>query len=76
MGWWSFTFPLGSLANGTIALGQSFDAPFFLIVGEIMGWAVVALYALVICFTLRQAYRGTLFYAPCLNSAPESLREK
>lgn len=76
MGWWSFTFPLGSLATGTLMLGDSFNAPFFLILGEIMGWSVVALYVLVLGFTLRQAYNGTLFYSPCLNSAPESLRDK
>lgn len=76
MGWWSFTFPLGSLATGTLALGEAFNAPFFLILGEIMAWSVVALYVLVLGFTLRQAYIGTLFFSPCLNSAPESLREK
>lgn len=76
MGWWSFTFPLGSLAFGTLAIGEAYDAPFFMVVSEIMGWAVVALYVLVFGFTLRQAYRGTLFHAPCLNSAPETLREK
>ncbi|BFZ56593.1 Plasma membrane sulfite pump involved in sulfite metabolism [Savitreella phatthalungensis] len=72
MGWWSFTFPLGSLATGTLALGQAFGAPFFLVLGEIMSWAVVLLYTLVMALTLRQAWKGTLFYAPCLRDAPTS----
>ncbi|KAJ8608548.1 hypothetical protein MRB53_039602 [Persea americana] len=76
MGWYSFTFPFGSLAIGTMALGDSCNAPFFLILGEIMSWCVVVMYATVVAFTFRQAYRGTLFYAPCLNNAPESLRDK
>lgn len=74
MGWWSFTFPLGSLALGTLALGEAFDAPFFLILGEIMCWAVVALYCLVMGFTVKQAYQGTLFHAPCLRDAPDELK--
>ena len=74
MGWWSFTFPLGSLALGTLALGEAFNAPFFLVLGEIMCWAVVALYCLVMGFTVKQAYQGTLFHAPCLRDAPDELK--
>ena len=74
MGWYSFVFPVGSLALGTLALGEGLNAPFFSVLGEIMAWGAIAMYILVVIFTIRQAYAGTLFYAPCLVNAPDTLR--
>jgi C4-dicarboxylate transporter/malic acid transport protein len=69
LGWWTFVFPLASLVSGTFALGVAFDAQFFDILGEIMAWAAIVLYTMVFLLTIRQSYRGTLFYAPCLNTS-------
>jgi tellurite resistance protein TehA-like permease len=67
LGWWTFTFPFGSLANGTLALGDAFSAPFFTYLGEIMAWAVVLLHMVCALFTIKGVIKGTLLTAPCLN---------
>ncbi|ORY81405.1 voltage-dependent anion channel, partial [Protomyces lactucae-debilis] len=72
LGWWTFIFPTASLVSGTFALGTAFKSSFFDVLGEIMAWAAIVLFAMVFFLTIRQAYRGTLFYAPCLNTSVKS----
>ena len=68
LGWWTFTFPFGSLANGTIVLGEAYSAPFFFYFGEIMAWCVVFLYAVCVVFTIQGLRKGNLLTAPCLDA--------
>jgi C4-dicarboxylate transporter/malic acid transport protein len=64
LGWWSFTFPVGTLVTGTSELALHTHADF-------ITWASVALYALLItawlttiCRTAHGALRGRLFLPP------------
>lgn len=66
MGWWGFTFPLGVYAGSTFRIGQELDLRFFRVLGEIFGVAVILLWIVVACGTIRGARSGKLFHAPCL----------
>ncbi|KAH2345493.1 hypothetical protein KXV29_007963 [Aspergillus fumigatus] len=68
MGWWGFTFPLGVYAANTLLLGQQLDLMFFRIFGMILSVAVVLLWLVVAARTVHGAWRGSLFYAPCLQN--------
>ncbi|KAM0756009.1 hypothetical protein T439DRAFT_320700 [Meredithblackwellia eburnea MCA 4105] len=76
MGWWAFTFPLGSLNLLTYSLGQTFDSLFFKVVGVMMTFSVTALWTIVFVPTALGFLRGTLFPAPCLASLPPAYVEK
>ncbi|KAJ5083221.1 hypothetical protein N7456_012648 [Penicillium angulare] len=73
MGWWGFTFPLGVYAANTMELGKELDLMFFKVFGTILSGAVLLLWALVVSHTVLGAWRGSLFYAPCLQNL--SLKE-
>ncbi|KAJ5924244.1 hypothetical protein N7466_008431 [Penicillium verhagenii] len=68
MGWWGFTFPLGVYAANTMELGKELDLMFFKVFGTILSTAVLLLWVLVASRTALGAWRGTLFYAPCLQN--------
>ncbi|ORY73240.1 voltage-dependent anion channel-domain-containing protein [Leucosporidium creatinivorum] len=70
MGWWAFTFPLGSLNLLTYSLGNLFNSMFFNVVGAMMTFCVVALWTIVFIPTVTGFFRGTLFPAPCLAALP------
>ncbi|KAJ5849499.1 hypothetical protein N7455_009355 [Penicillium solitum] len=68
MGWWGFTFPLGVYAANTIELGVEMDIIFFKVLGTTLSGFVLLLWMLVASRTAHGAWRGTLFYAPCLQN--------
>jgi len=68
MGWWGFTFPLGVYAASTIQIGIEMDSRFFKVLGQIFSVAVILLWCVVAVGTVRGAWSGKLFYAPCLNN--------
>lgn len=74
MGWWGFTFPLGVFALSTIQLGVEFPSLFFRVLGTIFGVCVVLLWIVVFLGTVRGAWRGHLFYAPCLKNLPKNAK--
>ena len=76
MGWWSFTFPLGSLTLLTFSLGTSLSAPFFSVLATILTALVGLLWAVVFVPTCIGFVKGTLFPAPCLTSLPLDYVEK
>ncbi|KAI5481548.1 sulphite efflux pump protein [Pseudohyphozyma bogoriensis] len=76
MGWWAFTFPLGSLNLLTYSLATTFDSMFFKVVGCMMTFSVLSLWLLVFIPTVIGFFRGTLFPAPCLQSLPPAYVEK
>lgn len=71
MGWWGFTFPLGSFAICTIEFGIQMPSMFFKVLGTILSVAVIMLWCVVATGTVRGAISGKLFYAPCLANLPK-----
>ncbi|POY72038.1 hypothetical protein BMF94_4908 [Rhodotorula taiwanensis] len=76
MGWWAFTFPLGSLTLLTFSLARIFDSIFFKVCSTIMTGAVTLLWVIVFVPTCLGFIRGTLFAAPCLQALPREYVEK
>ena len=68
MGWWGFTFPLGVYAASTIQIGLELDTVFFKVLGQIFSVAVILLWCGVAARTVKGAWSGKLFHAPCLNN--------
>jgi tellurite resistance protein TehA-like permease len=67
MGWWGFTFPLGVFAMATLSIAEELPSEFFKIVGTVLAVCVMLLLVLVAINTVRSAWKGTLFHAPCLD---------
>jgi len=71
MGWWGFTFPLGVMALSTMEFGRIFPSMFFKVLGTIFAVAVILLWCVVAIGTVRGAWDGRLFNAPCLKNLPK-----
>ncbi|ORX95141.1 sulfite transporter Ssu2 [Clohesyomyces aquaticus] len=71
MGWWGFTFPLGVFAVSTIEFGNQMPSLFFKVLGTIFSIAVILLWCVVATGTVRGAWDGKLFHAPCLANLPK-----
>lgn len=71
MGWWGFTFPLGVFILATNALGGQTKLLAFIIAGHVLTGIFVVLWSIVAVRTVRGAYHGSLFAAPC---APPRIR--
>jgi tellurite resistance protein TehA-like permease len=71
MGWWGFTFPLGVFAVSTIELGLQMPSLFFRVLGTVLSVAVILLWCVVATGTVRGAWDGRLFNAPCLANLPK-----
>ncbi|ONM45140.1 C4-dicarboxylate ABC transporter [Halopseudomonas pachastrellae] len=67
LGWWAFTFPLGVYALATLKLAEVLQLAFFSLFGQALVVALALLWLLVMAGTLRGAWRGELFNAPCLS---------
>jgi tellurite resistance protein TehA-like permease len=76
MGWWGFTFPLGVLAACTIQIGLELPSAFFRVLGTIISTAVVLLWIVVAIGTVRGAWSGKLFFAPCLGNLKKKEEEE
>ncbi|KAF1996748.1 C4-dicarboxylate transporter/malic acid transport protein [Amniculicola lignicola CBS 123094] len=68
MGWWGFTFPLGTFAMSTLTMAQELPSQFFKILGTIFGTCVILLWFVVMAGTVKNILYGQLFEAPCLKS--------
>ena len=77
MAWWGFTFPLGKVLlirsdEGTFSLctselGKTLGFQFFDIFACIVTVCVILLWTLVASRTAIEAWKGEIFYAPCLG---------
>ena len=76
MGWWGFTFPLGVFAVSTIEFGIEMPSLFFMVLGTVFSIAVILLWCIVAVGTVRGAWDGRLFHAPCLANLPPKGDEK
>ncbi|PSR86974.1 sulfite transporter Ssu2 [Coniella lustricola] len=76
MGWWGFTFPLGVFSLSTITFGTEMPSMFFKVLGTIFSVAVILLWCVVAVGTVKGAWSGKLFYAPCLKNLPKRQPEE
>lgn len=74
LGWWAFTFPIGNFALCSFALGAHTGAAFFGACGCALVMLLAAIWLVVATRTLRGAWRGQLFVAPCLAGLNEEGR--
>jgi C4-dicarboxylate transporter/malic acid transport protein len=68
LGWWGFTFPLGVFALATLKLAAVLHLAFFAWLGTGLVMLLVLMWLLVASKTAAGAYRGNLFYSPCIAS--------
>jgi C4-dicarboxylate transporter/malic acid transport protein len=66
LGWWGYTFPLGVYTVATLRLGIMLPIHAFTLFGEILVAALSLMWLIVAALSLRGAWRGDLFVAPCL----------
>ena len=73
LGWWGFTFPLGVYTLATLALARLTQLEVFAVIGGVLALSLAALWAMVAVRTIRGAWHGALFVAPCLQPDAASL---
>jgi C4-dicarboxylate transporter/malic acid transport protein len=66
IGWWGYTFPLGVYAVATLKLSTILPISAFAVFGGALVVALAALWLIVGARTVRGAWRGDLFFSPCL----------
>ena len=73
LGWWGFTFPLGVYTLATLALARITQLEVFAVIGGVLALCLAALWVMVAVRTVRGAWHGALFVAPCLQPEAASL---
>ncbi len=71
LGWWGFTFPLGVYALATLKLAAVLHLAFFAWLGTGLVMLLAVMWLLVASKTAAGAYRGNLFYSPCIVGGPQ-----
>jgi C4-dicarboxylate transporter/malic acid transport protein len=66
LGWWGYTFPLGVYAVATLRLSTILPIPALATFGGALVLALAILWLIVGARTVRGAWRGDLFFSPCL----------
>ena len=69
LGWWGYTFPIGVYAVATLRLSTLLPITAFAVFGGGLVAALAVLWIIVSLRTVRGAWRGDLFVAPCLKVA-------
>ena len=69
MGWWGFTFPIGTFALSSEMLAKEIPSRFFRVIAAITSVCVFILWMIVAAATIRDAVTGgsKSMSAPCLN---------
>jgi tellurite resistance protein TehA-like permease len=62
--WWSFTFPIGTVVEGTSGLALHTGSDVFRVAAMLFYVGLVAAWMVVAVRTARGSLRGTLFLAP------------
>ena len=68
LGWWGYTFPIGVYAVATLKLSTLLPLPAFAVIGGGLVVLLAIMWLVVGARTVRGAWRGDLFVAPCLKS--------
>ncbi|KAE8367478.1 voltage-dependent anion channel [Aspergillus caelatus] len=71
MGWWGFTFPLGSWSLATIILGREFSTTFLMILSTISSACCFLLWVIVMLGTIRAFAHGRIQYNSCVSQWEE-----
>lgn len=66
LGWWGFTFPLGTFCTATLQLAKEFDSGGFRVLGAALSVAEILLWFAIGSMTAYRAVRGEIFFSPCL----------
>lgn len=66
IGWWGFTFPLGVFSLATINLANQTQLNFLRVFGALLVALLAVFWAVVSLRTALGAWRGDLFFSPCL----------
>lgn len=69
MGWWGFTFPVGTMATAMILLSKQLDSSACRVVAAILSVAVIFLWLFIAARTAFAAVLGDIFIAPCLGAS-------
>lgn len=72
LGWWAFVFPLGVFSLATGRLADALGWPVMHLIALGLTLATLAIWAMVISLTVRGAWRGDLFFSPCLAAQIQS----
>ena len=75
MGWWGFTFPLGVYAAATLTLARQTRLLPLAVIGTVLVGLLLLLWGIVFMRTAIGAWRGDLFFAPCLVSGVAPMAE-
>lgn len=73
LGWWGFTFPLGVFAVATLKLATLIDITFFKGFGALLVVILALMWMLVAAKTVHGAWKGTLFFSPCITEFNQSV---
>lgn len=66
LGWWGFTFPLGTLCAATGQLALEFNSTAFRVFGSLFTTLEVLLWLGIGSMTMYRALQGEIFASPCL----------
>lgn len=66
LGWWGYTFPLGVFTLATLRLSGVLPIPTLATFGHVLIAVLATIWLIVAARTLRGAWSGVLFHAPCL----------
>jgi C4-dicarboxylate transporter/malic acid transport protein len=69
LGFWGFTFPLGTFCAAAVQFGNELNSKTFRIIGTVLSLIETALWLYISTQTLLGAVSGKLFNAPCLAEA-------
>jgi tellurite resistance protein TehA-like permease len=69
LGWWGYTFPIGVYAVTTLKLGTILPIPAIHGFGVALVVLLAVVWSIVAVRTVRGAWRGDLFVAPCLKAS-------
>ncbi|KAM0750377.1 hypothetical protein T439DRAFT_326343, partial [Meredithblackwellia eburnea MCA 4105] len=67
LGWWAFTFPVGTMASATTLLGTELDSTTFKVTGTVLSLVVTFFCLLVGVKTALEAWKGDIFSCPELG---------
>ena len=68
LGWWGYTFPLGVFTLATLKLARLLPIPALTAAGQSLIAMLAVVWTIVAIRTIRGAWSGALFHAPCLTA--------
>ncbi|KAJ1026340.1 hypothetical protein NDA16_002427 [Ustilago loliicola] len=66
LGWFTLVFPIGTMAAAAIKFGSVLDSGGFRVIGTVLALIVLLLWIFVSVMTIGKAFRGDIFFSPCL----------